>query len=847
MTPLPIDEFLPEIVRAAGTARSVVLVAPPGAGKTTRVPPAILAANLLAADHPTLVMLQPRRVAARAAAARIAEENNWQLGRQVGYHVRFERRLSASTRLRVLTEGILTRQLMDDPFLDGVGAVILDEFHERSIHTDLTIALLREVKQTVRSDLVLIVMSATVDAEPVARFLGGCPIIHSPGKLFDVKIEHRSPTDATLEQRIANEVNQAAGDPDGGDILVFLPGAREINQSQRLLNRDDLLVLPLHGSLPFEQQIRALQPAAKRKVILATNIAETSLTIPGVRTVIDSGLARQAAYDSQRGLDQLYLKRISRASATQRSGRAGRTAPGRCIRLWTAKEHAAMEDFDPPEIRRVDLSSTILALHAWGKSDPLAFPWYERPSEQSVLAAERLLWLLGALDDRKITPLGKRMLELPVHPRLARLLIAAADAGLTEQGAAIAALLSEPDFPSGGLPASVHGDSDLLIRLEQPLPPQTTRLKDDLLRLISRNSQSSPSPGTPGEGRGEGRQKRRSSQGPHPRPLPDYRERELLKLILLAYPDRVARRRPSNSETAVMVGGGGLRIARESVVKTAEFFIAVEARQDDRGFQREALVRIASAIDPTCLSELFPHLVERRRGVTFDSARQKVVGITQTNFLDLNLTEGADAAVDPAEAGKLLASILVPKSAEILARDKTASRLLARIEFLRKWMPEHPWPALDAAQLIEESCAGKRSVDELNPTETIRAGLNYPLDRLLDEHAPEAMDLPSGKRVRLKYEPGRNPVLSARLQEFFGWKQTPRLAAGRVPVLLELLGPNYRPVQITDDLASFWKNTYLQVRKDLRRRYPKHAWPEEPEKAESRRAGTNSPRKDSGA
>ncbi|MDB5298999.1 MAG: ATP-dependent helicase HrpB, partial [Phycisphaerales bacterium] len=531
MTPLPIDSHLPEIVQRVREARSLVLVAPPGAGKTTRVPPAILGAGLLSADHPNLVMLQPRRVAARASAQRIADENGWSLGREVGYHIRFEKRLGPETRLRVVTEGILSRQLLEDPFLEGTGAVLLDEFHERSLHTDLSIAMLREIRQTVRDDLILIVMSATLEAEPVAKFLGDCPIIRTEGRTYPIEITyaHAAPAGRTQElpDRVADALSDvlASAGPDAtdspspisasprrpapasaspssplsasprprvptsslptspndpGDILIFLPGAEEIRRTMQRLEstaqREDLLLLPLHGSLTGDEQFAALRPADKRKVILATNIAETSLTIEGVRTVIDSGLARVAGYDPQRGLDRLELMRISKASATQRAGRAGRTAPGRCVRLWSQQEDRAMPDFELPEIKRVDLCGTVLALHAWGKTDPRAFGWYEAPPEETLAGAERLLAMLGALTgevDGRITPIGRRLLSLPVHPRLGRLLLAAAEQDLLAQGAAIAALLSEKDIlrasaydPSAMFRPAVQASSDLLIRLD---------------------------------------------------------------------------------------------------------------------------------------------------------------------------------------------------------------------------------------------------------------------------------------------------------------------------------------------------------------------------------------------
>jgi ATP-dependent helicase HrpB len=464
MTPLPIDSYLPEITAALRASRSLVIVAPPGAGKTTRVPVAMLRDGVVEGEHRNIVMLQPRRVAARAAAARIAQENGWELGREVGYHVRFDRKIGRETRLRVLTEGILNRQLLDDPFLEGVGAVVLDEFHERSLHTDVAIALLREVQETVREDLKIAVMSATLEAEPVARFLGGCPIVRTEGRTFPIDVRYAPALRGDEEIAAVEEVRKVlsgetanhgrdARAPSGKDVLVFLPGAEEIRRVMRglepLAEREDLVIAPLHGSLTGEEQDRAIRPdpRGRRKVICATNLAETSLTIEGVGVVIDSGLARVAGYDAERGLDKLEVRRISRASATQRAGRAGRTGPGVAIRLWSEKEWERMSDFELPEVRRVDLCATVLELHAWGKSDPRAFGWYERPDESILSAAEGLLAMLGAIDaGGKITGVGHALAGLPVHPRLGRLLVAAAERGLVREGATLAALMSEKDI-----------------------------------------------------------------------------------------------------------------------------------------------------------------------------------------------------------------------------------------------------------------------------------------------------------------------------------------------------------------------------------------------------------------
>jgi ATP-dependent helicase HrpB len=813
MIPLPIDGHLPQILQRLRESRALVLVAEPGAGKTTRVPPAILKSNLLTSEHPNLVMLQPRRVAARAAAVRIADENRWTIGNEVGWHVRFDRHIGPRTRLRVLTEGILTRQLVDDPFLEGIGAVVLDEFHERSIHTDMTIALLREVRQTVRPDLMLIVMSATLEAEPVARFLGDCPIITVPGRTFPIDIRYASaPSAAPLPQRVASALeNQNVPFSEKGDILVFLPGVQEINRTAREVSawsdRHDARIFPLHGSLPFEEQQRALNPSDQRKVILATNIAETSLTIEGVRTVIDGGYARVAGYDPQRGLDRLDLARISKASAKQRAGRAGRTAPGICIRLYTEKEFHALADFELPEIRRVDLAGMVLALHAWGKPDVRAFGWYEAPGEATIAAAERLLDMLDAVKEGQITPLGRRILSLPVHPRLARLLIAAAEERLLAHGAAMAALLSERDLAPFERAPKTQATSDLLVRMHLiESSPQAARVRDELVRI--------------------GRAIKPTSKATRHDP-----DEAMLRLALLAYPDRVCRRRESDPSAAVMVGGGGARLAPDSVVRQHEFFVALDARQDDRSNAREALVRIASAIEPPWLEELFPDQIRLARELVYDPQRQRVVGHGTVKYRDLVLREDKDAPVNHEEAGRILAEALRSSAAPMIECNEDAAALLARVDLLRRAMPEHNWPTFDPGEILAEMCRGKRSVEEVERVPLVpilMAQLTYPLDRLLDEQAPTTIEVPSGSRIKVQYPTGQPPVLAVRLQELFGWTATPRIAAGRVPVVLHLLGPNFRPVQITNDLRSFWATTYFQVRKDLRVRYPKHSWPEDP-------------------
>jgi ATP-dependent helicase HrpB len=839
MDALPIDSHLPELIEVARRHRAMVLVAEPGAGKTTRLPPAIVRAGILGLEHPNLVLLQPRRVAARAAAARIAQENGWQVGGEVGYQVRFDRRIGPRTRLHVLTEGILTRRLGDDPILDGVGCVVLDEFHERSIHTDLAIALLREVRQTIREDLILIVMSATLDAEPVARFLGDCPVVRIEGRTHPVQISHAPPpAGAMLPEQAADAVVGAIdSDRAGGDVLVFLPGVQEIRRTMHLLEplaaRHDLLVLPLHGTLTLDEQVRALRPSPQRKIVLATNIAQTSLTVDGVTTVIDTGVARVASYDPQRGLDRLELQPISKASATQRAGRAGRTRPGRCVRLWTEKQQAALDEFELPEVERVDLAGTVLTLHAWGQG-PRAFAWYQPPPDAALSSAERLLAMLGALDGEpgRITPLGRRLLSMPAHPRIARLLLAADDSGVPYEGATMAALLSEKDIL---LPAhaadrpAVQGTSDLLYRLhllaqaeksrfrgapdgvaiDESAARQVARTRNELLRIAGRT----------GGGRSTSH---------------DADERQLLRILLLAYPDRVCRRRGTDPMSGVMTGGGGVRLAGESIVRQAEYFLALDARRDDRARAQQALVRLASAIEPEWLEELFPQHIIRQRQVVFDEQRGRIVVQATVSYRDLVMRQDQDAAVEPAEAAAALAEALRPRARQIIESDEQARTWLARLDLLRSAMPQHDWPAVgdaELADLLAAHASGRRGLDEIRrlPLASIlHDHLPFRLRRLMDAEAPLAIQVPSGSRITVQYALGQSPVMAVRLQELFGWSDTPRIAGGRIAVVLHLLGPNFRPVQVTSDLKSFWANTYPQVRKDLRARYPRHAWPDDP-------------------
>ncbi|MFL6195685.1 MAG: ATP-dependent helicase HrpB [Thermoanaerobaculia bacterium] len=815
--PLPIDEVLPGLIAALREGSAAVLVAPTGAGKTTRVPPALLAAGIGGGKR--IVMLEPRRIAARAAARRMAEENGWTLGREVGYQVRFERKAGPETRILVVTEGILVQRLQADPFLEDVGAILFDEIHERNLQTDLSLAMARRVQREVRPDLRLVAMSATIDPGPISRFLGDAPTVESLGRLHPVEIRYSEPVP------IASAVRRMLGETPG-DVLAFLPGVGEIQRSLEALAglaaEGNLAVLPLYGDLPADQQDAVLRPSSRRKVVLATNVAETSITIDGVTGVVDSGQVRRLRFDPATGLDRLELGKISRASADQRAGRAGRQAPGICLRLWPAWEQATLPERETPEIARVDLAGPALQLLAWGEPDLAAFGWFEAPDPAALEAARLLLLRLGALDAHGVTPLGRTLARLPVHPRLGRLLVEGHRAGRTREAALLAALLSERDpFQRAvrGAGPRRASRSDLLDRLdalagferrdfqEDRLNPGAARYvlraRDQLADLV----------------RNELREEGRREDGDEP----------LLRALLAAYPDRVARRREPRSPRAVMAGGRGIRLGDESSVLDPELFLAVDL---DAGSQAEALVRKASAVEPGWLA---PELLRTTVDLEFDETRERVAAWKRTRYEDLVISEAEVPPPDATEAGTVLAAAAAERLGRALPLDDPeVAGFLARVRCLAGWMPELGLPRFTEEEirgLLPALAAGRKSFAELRRApllDILQGALSYEQLAAVRREAPERLAVPSGSQIRIAYEPGQPPVLAARIQEMFGLAETPRVAAGRVPVLLHLLAPNGRPQQVTHDLKSFWENTYREVRKELAGRYPRHSWPQDP-------------------
>jgi ATP-dependent helicase HrpB len=833
---LPVAGVLPDVV-AASRGGAVVVTAPPGSGKTMLVPAAVLD------DLPPgarVVLLQPRRLAARAVARQIARLRGGEPGGEVGYQVRFESCVGRDTRLVVETTGIMLRRLLGDVALDGIGAVVLDEFHERSLEMDLVLGLLVRLRETLRPDLRVIVMSATLDPGPVAALLGrdgrGCPVISAQGRVFPVEtrfLRHGDRRD--LLELVATTVPEALRATEG-HVLVFLPGVGEIMRCHEALavplERQGHVVLPLFGDLPPDQQDRVLADIGRRKVILATNVAETSLTIPGVTAVIDSGLARQSRVSHATGLPRLELVPISKAAAEQRTGRAGRTASGICWRLWDESAHQHRPTAEPPEAVRGDVSGALLQLLALGEARD--FPWLDAPPPEALAHARGLLLHLGAIEARaagrdELAPLGRELVELPAHPRLARLLVAGARHGVLRAAALAAALLSERDpfrTPRGGGPRdrmTVRTRSDVLDRIaaleafaagrpgdDPALDPHPVgarnvlRVAEQLARLVD----------TPAARR------------------PEDPAAAVRLALLEAFPDRLARLRPGTQDRGALVGGRGVRLDT-SRVRGEPLFLAVDV-DDASG---EAGVRLASAVERDWL-DLDPLATANRSTVDellYHPSRRQVEARRRTLWMDLVIDETPVPIADPAAAAALLAREAATVLDRVLpAADSAAGSFLARARWLAGALPDLTLPSLDdttLAGLLPGICTGLRALDDVRQADWLshlHAHVGYDRVAEIERLAPTHVDLPTGKRHRLLFEAGQQPVLAVRIQELFGVADTPRIAGGRVPLLLHLLGPNHRPQQVTGDLASFWRTTYPTVKKELRRRYPKHAWPDDP-------------------
>lgn len=774
-TSLPIDALLGEIAASLSRTPNLLVVAEPGAGKTTRVPSALLHE---VAGH--VLVLEPRRLAARMAARRVAWELGEELGKTVGYQVRFERVGGAETRLHFLTEGVLTRRMIADPLLAGVDAVLLDEFHERHIESDLALALLRRAQQQ-RPELKIVVMSATLDAAPVAHFLGDCPIVRSKGRQFPLTIEHLPYSPAPLEEQVRGAVEGLLNAGETGGILVFLPGAAEIRRAQRACEpaarRAGRLLLPLFGDLAPDEQDRAVAPSREAKIVLATNVAESSVTVDGITAVVDSGLARQASWSPWTGLPTLTVGRISQASATQRAGRAGRTAPGRVLRLYPQMDFAQRPAQETPEILRGGLAQLCQLLRTLGIDDPREIAWLDAPPDAAVEQASALLDRLGARGDA-----ARRLMRLPVHPRLARMIEEA-----TARGVGLAACMTAALLESGA--RRTH--CDLLTALDEPLDERTRHQLRALLRIAK-----------PGTVRKED-------------------DDALCEAILSGFPDRVAKRR---ADRQIFLSNG---IAAELAGETPPWPFLVALDVEDRTEKALPLVRLAAPIQPEWLLDRFPEQMREETTLEWSRQGERVEAVSRLLYDELVIEESRRTKPNTAEAAAMLATHALEAGIERFVDAAQLEEWLARLEFASEFAS---FDAPDLAALFTEFCSGMSSFAELRAA---GKGFLSWLEQRLDAHrlretAPETLRLHAGRRTRIHYERGKTPWVASYLQDFFGMTQTPRIGPQQTPLVLHLLAPNRRPVQMTTDLTGFWERLYPQVRRELMRRYPRHAWPERP-------------------
>lgn len=784
------DSILPAILESLGyapcgptSAGALVIEAPPGAGKTTRVP-----AALLEVVNGDVIVLEPRRIAARLAARRVAWELGEAVGERVGYQVRFDEAVGPRTRLRFVTEGVLTRRLLTDATLKGVGAVVLDEFHERHLEGDLALAWLKRLRR-VRPELRVVVMSATLDAAPVPEYLNGCPVVRTEGTRFELSVTYAGYSPKPLEVQVREALELLLRERHAGDVLVFLPGAAEIRRAMRECAGlgAGLLVLPLHGSLPLKEQDLALAPAARRKVILATNVAESSVTVEGVSAVIDSGLARVASSSPWSGLPTLRVVRVSKASAKQRAGRAGRTGPGRVVRLYSEEDFLRRPEQELPEILRGDLSQLCLNLRsldlrAIGIANAQEMDWLDAPPAAAMERAEALLDRLGARG-----AMAQRLARYPLAPRLSRILDEAVERGVGEQGAAAVALLA-----SGAQAAK----NDLLAAMEVEQDYRTVQQMEQLRRI------------TRGGRRTQGVSVKTQSQN---------HDDALLMSVLAGFPDRVARRRAGTS--VLLSAGGSAEIEGEA--PQYEYMVAVDA--EDRKDKPLPVIRMTARIEPEWLLDMFPERVREQVSVSWNREGERVDGVSALLYDELVIQESRGAMPDAEAAAQLLSQKALEAGVERFVDTDALAEFMGRSAFAGLESP-------DIGQVLGELCAGQRSFAELKSAAVGAIALMEQRvgARRLNELAPARLRLQNGRQTMVHYERGKAPWIASRLQDFFGMKETPRIGPERTPVVVHLLAPNKRAVQTTSDLAGFWERLYPQVRRELMRRYPKHAWPEKP-------------------
>jgi ATP-dependent helicase HrpB len=840
---LPIYEIESEIVARLKTDRRLILSAPTGSGKSTQVPQMLLKHGLLGDGQ--VVVLQPRRLATRLLAARVASELGVKLGDEVGYQIRFENVTSPKTIIRFVTEGVLLRQMINNPKLPGVTALIFDEFHERHLYGDITLARALDLQEQFRPDLLLAVMSATLNAGELEKYLSPCATLSSEGRTFPVEIEylpHRTGANGPpVWELAAEEFSRFVGDGGAGDVLVFMPGGFEISQTIEAIRHTSeakgYIILPLHGELPPRDQDAAVARYEQPKVVVATNVAETSITIDGVRLVIDSGLARIARYDSNRGINTLLIEKISQANADQRTGRAGRTAPGKCVRLWSRSEQDERAPHEMSEIKRLDLAEVVLTLKAADVDDLRKFRWLEKPDEISLTHAEELLEDLGAIGhDKKITATGSKMLAFPLHPRYARMLLAAQEFGCVRQACLVAALTQGRDLLLRNCGKEVESaredlfgekaSSDFWILMRAWNFVANNQFRLDACRKLGIHAVTARQVGPLLEqflriAKDEG-------LDTQPREVKD---EALQKCILIGFSDRVARRLDQGTLRCELVHNRRGVLARESIVQHSPLFVTAEVREiESRDKEMNTILSLATAIETEWLRDLFPDDLKSDLHVQFDAQQKRVLAAELLRFRGLAL---AAKRIDPPPAdaaAKILADEINAGRLLLPNWDHSVEQWLARLNLLCANCPELQLPKIsddDKKHIIEQLCHGASSYKEIKEREVkpiVMSWLSHAQCELLDKHAPERLTLPNGRTSKVNYEDGKSPFISLRIQELYDVNQTPKIAMGKIPVTIHILTPGMKPIQVTQDLASFWREHYPKIKSELARKYPKHLW-----------------------
>lgn len=849
---LPIYELESAVVASLRTQGRLIVQAPTGSGKSTQIPQMLLRHGVLdalggRAVKGEVVVLQPRRLAARMLAKRVAEEVGTNLGEVVGYQIRLESRVSERTRIRFVTEGILLRQMSFDATLRGISAIVFDEFHERHLYGDISLARAVQIQQSTRPDLKIIVMSATLDAGILKNYLAPSDVLVSQGRSFPVRIEYlpkavNFENDAMWDVAAA-ECERVADASAWGDMLVFMPGAYEINRTVQAIQGArglrDFVCYPLHGELPPEQQDRAVQKYATRKIIVSTNVAETSLTIDGVTTVIDCGLARMARFDPHRGINTLMIEKISVASADQRAGRAGRTAPGVCVRLWAEREHANRAPQELPEVKRLDLSEVVLTLKASGIDDVMNFPWLEKPDAVGLVRAENLLVDLGALagERKTITAVGRKMLRFPVHPRYARMLLAAEERGCVRTVALMAALTQGRNFLIRGVARDVEkaredalGEehaSDFFLLMRAWRYADQANYGIEACRRLGIHAQGARQVGplfeqfleiAAKEGLDVSEQKADGAA--------------VRKCVLAGFSDQLARRLDGGTLRCELVHNRRGVLARESVIQQAKLLVAAEISEIGRGDgEVNTLLTLATAVEEAWLQEIFPDDYREVKGVSYDATIKRVVARRERRFRDLVLEAKVSSDDAPLnEAAALLTKEVMAGRLKLEAWDDTVEQWILRVNRLAEWFPElevNPIAEADRATLIEQICYGElgyRDIKDKPVMPVLKDWLTAEQFAVLDDYLPEKLVMGNGRKARLTYAKEGPPIMSARIQELYGIEGKFTIGHGRVTVKFEVLAPNHRPIQVTDDLTNFWREQYPKVKAELSRRYPRHEW-----------------------